>query len=69
MFQFQLVFNRATILGSILFNIYKNNLVMASNKFNYMVYADDKTLYFNLEDFDCQNLDNVINSEIEEIDL
>ena len=25
---------------------------------------DDTTLYFNLEDFDCRNLDNVINSEI-----
>ena len=43
-----------SILGSLLFNIYKNNLVVASNKFNYMMYADDKTLYFNLENFDCQ---------------
>ena len=25
-----------------------------------MMYADDTTLYLNLEDFDCQNLDNKI---------
>ena len=42
---------------------------MASSKFNYMMYADDTTLYFNLEDFDCRNLDNEINSEIEKINL
>ena len=32
-----------------------------------MMYADDITLYFNLKDFDCRNLDNEINSEIEKI--
>ena len=42
---------------------------MASSKFNYMMYADDTTLYFNLEDFDCRNLDNEINSEIAKINL
>ena len=42
---------------------------MASSKFNYMMYADDTTLYFNLEDFECRNLDNEINSEIEKINL
>ena len=38
---------------------------MASSKFNYMMYADDTTLYFNLEDFDYRNLDSEINLEIE----
>ena len=42
---------------------------MASSKLNYMMYADDTTLYFNLEDFDCRNLDNEFNSEIENINL
>ena len=32
-----------------------------------MMYADGTTPYFNLEDFDCRNLDNEINSEIENI--
>ena len=34
-----------------------------------MMYADDTTLYFNLDDFNCRNLDNEINSEIEKINL
>ena len=42
---------------------------MASSKLNYLMYADDTTLYFNLKDFDCRNLDYVINSEIEKINL
>ena len=57
------------ILDPLLFSIYINNLVKTSSKFNYMMYADDTTLYFNLEDFDCRNLDNEINSEIEKINL
>ena len=60
---------QGSILGPLLFSIYINDLVMASSKFNYMMYADDTTLYFNLEDFDCRNLDNEINSEIEKINL
>ena len=39
------------------------------DSFNYMMYADDTTLYFNLDDFNCRNLDNEINSEIEKINL
>ena len=60
---------QGSILGPLLFSIYINDLVMASSKFNYMMYADDTTLYFNLEDFDCRNLDNEINSEIEKMNL
>ena len=56
-------------LGPFLFSIYINDLVMAGSKLNYMMNHDDTTLYFNLEDFACQNLDNVINSEIEKINL
>ena len=42
---------------------------MANSKLNYMMYADDTTLYFNLEGFDCRNQNNVINSEIEKNNL
>ena len=56
-------------LGPLVFIIYINDLVTASSKLNYMMYADDTTLYFNLEDFDCRNLDNEINSEIEKFKL
>ena len=60
---------QGSILGPLLFTIYINDLVMACSKLNYLMYADDTTLYFNLEDFDWQNLDNVINSEIEKNNL
>ena len=60
---------QGSILGPLLFSIYVNDLVMVSIKFNHMMYADDTTLYFNLEDFDCRNLDNEINSEIEKINI
>ena len=42
---------------------------MIGCKFNYMMYADDTTLYFNLENCDCRNLDNEINSEIVKINI
>ena len=58
-----------SILGPLLFSIYINDLVMASSKFKNMMYADDATLYFNLEDLDCRNLDNEINSKIKKIKL
>ena len=60
---------QGSILGPLLFSIYINDLVMASSKLNYMMYADDATLYFNLEDFYCRNLDNEINAEIVKINL
>ena len=61
------MFYRALFLGPLLFSIYINDLIMASSKLNYMMYADDTTLYFNIEDFDCQNLDSVFNSKIEKL--
>ena len=55
---------QGSILGPLLFS-----LLMANSKINDIMYVNDTTLYFNLEDFDCRNLDNEINSEIEKINL
>ena len=60
---------QGSVLGLLLFSICINDLVMASNKLNYMMYADDSTLHHNLKDFDCRYLDNEINSEIEKNNL
>ena len=43
-----------SILGPLFFSIYINDLITASDKLNYLLYADDTTIYFNL-DFDFQN--------------
>ena len=40
-----------SILGLLFFSIYINDIIKASTVFNYIMYADDTTLYCNLEDF------------------
>ena len=49
---------QGSILGPLLFSICINNLVTVSNKLNFLMYADDTTIYFNLEDF---SRDDVVN--------
>ena len=42
---------QGSILGPLFFNIMINDIVNSSNKFNFLMSADDTTIYFNLEDF------------------
>ena len=46
---------QGSILGSIFFSIIINDLVNSSNKFKFLMYADDTTIYFNLDDFPIEN--------------
>ena len=39
---------QASVLGSLLFTTYINDLPMVSDVFNMLMYADDTTLYFNI---------------------
>ena len=39
-------------LGPLFFSIYNSDLITVSISFNFLMYTDDKTIYFNLEDFD-----------------
>ena len=49
---------QGSILGPLLFCININGLVLASDKVNYIMYADDTTLYFTLQDFPSHNLED-----------
>ena len=42
---------------------------LISNKLKFIMYADDTTIYFNLEDFDPYHLKRDINNELEKITL
>ena len=54
-----------SILGPLFFSICINDLIKSSNLFNYLMYADDTTLYFNLEDIDSVNMNENINIHLE----
>ena len=52
---------QGSILGPLLFSIYINDLIKVSNKLNFIMYADDKTIYFDLENFDKDSLEHQTN--------
>ena len=58
-----------SILGPLLFSICINNFILVSNKLNFLMYADDTTLYFNLEDFDQNHMQSEINREFNKVNL
>ena len=60
---------QGSILGPLLFSICINDLILASNKLNCLMYADDTTIYFNLEDFDQNHMQTEINSELNKVNL
>ena len=58
---------QVSILGPLFISICINDLIRTSNKCKFIMYADDTTIYFNLEDFDPDNVSNEINNELEKI--
>ena len=56
-----------SILGPLLFSIIINNLKKSSKKLIFLMYADDTTIYFNLEDFDSNNFEFEINAELQKV--
>ena len=58
---------QGSILGPLFFSILINDLVNCSTKFQFLMYADDTTIYFNLNDFPVINREVKINSELEKV--
>ena len=56
---------QGSILDPLFFSICINDLIKLSNLFNYLMYANDTTLYFNLEDIDSVNMNKNINIHLE----
>ena len=58
---------QGSILGPLFFSICINDLKNASNKCKFFMYVDDTTIYFNIEDFDTNNLEAEINKELKQV--
>ena len=56
---------QGSILGPLFFSIYINDLINVSNRLNFLMYADDTTIYFNWKEFEYLNRESNINSELE----
>ena len=56
---------QGSILSLLFFSIYINDLIKSINIFNYLMYSEDTTLYFNLEDIDSVFMNEIINIHLE----
>ena len=60
---------QGSILGPLFFSILINDLVNSSRLFSFLMYADDTTIYFNLEDFPANNREIAINKELDKVNV
>ena len=60
---------QGSILGPLFFSVYINDLITVSNRLNFLLYSDDTTIYFNLEDVDLLTAETDINRELENFNI
>ena len=58
---------QGSILGPLFFSICIKDIVNSTSKLNFLVYADDTTLYFNIEDFPLQSREADINNGLKKV--
>ena len=58
---------QGSILGPLLFSLYKNDIVIVSKTFKFLMYADDTTIYFNLEDLSGINVEENVSNELNNV--
>ena len=54
-------------LGPLFFSVFINDFVNSSNKFQFLMCADDTTIYFSLDEFPRENREIAVNSELEKV--
>ena len=60
---------QGSILGPLLFSIYINDIVTVSKKFKFLMYADDTTIYLNLEDLSGIIVEENVSNELNKLSL
>ena len=60
---------QGSILGPLLFPVYIKNIPNSSNLFNFVMYADDNTLYCCLEDIDSVKTEQILSDELQCVHL
>ena len=51
------------------FSIYINDLITVSDRLNFLMYAEDTTIFYNIEDFDHLTKEADINGELEKVNI
>ena len=61
--------DQGSISGPLLFSIYSNDLPSSSNLFEFLMYADDTTLYCSIDKLATHNINNVINEHLDKVNV